>query len=337
MSIPSWPAGFRVPLLDSYRYEQPELNLRTPFAQGARVRPLFTDAPDVFSISVFLTAVQWRRFQGWHRYELANGASWFTLPLMAAGVRQVREVRMLGPLQYELLGRDMVRVTMPVETRTGTTMSAAEYADLIDGIGFDDYTQTLLTPSDTAVLLGIAGDPAPGVPVPWLGLYLPAGGVIALEGADGGVAVLDLPPGTWFTGMVPRRLLATGTDAGVVVYGLSHASVTELPAISGDRVVPIVASDTTDLLMPAVGGLYSVSGGAFSYASTTGDSTATLAPRSWWRDAVVTRVNATGTDFSFEALAFVRAYATPLSPLTFGDDGSTLSFVDDGSTLEFGP
>lgn len=333
----SWPPGFPSPLRDDYRYEQPDLNLRTPFAQGARVRPLFTDGPDTFSVSVLLNAAQWRRYQGWLRYEAANGAAWFNLRMLAAGVLQERTVRLVAPPQYQPVGVNSVRVTMPVETRTGTTLSAAEYADLIDGIGFDDYTQTLLTPSDTAVLLGIAGDPAPGVPVPYLGLYLPAGGVIALEGADGGVAVLDLPPGAWFTGMVPRRLLATGTDPGVVVYGLSHASVTELPAISGDRVLPIVASDTTDLLMPAVGGLYSVSGGAFSYASTTGDATATLPPRSWWRAAVVTRVNATGTDFTFEALAFVRAYATPLSPLTFGDDGSTLSFVDDGSTLEFGP
>ena len=333
----SWPPGFPPPLRDDYRYEQPDLNLRTPFAQGARVRPLFTDGPDTFSVSVLLNAAQWRRYQGWLRYEAANGSAWFMLPLRAAGVLQQREVRLLAPPQYQPVGIDSVRVTMPVETRTGTTMSAAEYADLIDGIGFDDYTQTLLTPSDTAVLLGIAGDPAPGVPVPYLGLYLPEGGVIALEGADGIVAVLDLPPGTWFTGLVPRRLLATGTDPGVIVYGLSHASVTELPSISGDRVLPVIASDTTDLLMPAVGGLYSITGGRFAYTSTTGDDAVTLAPRSWWRGAVVTRVKTTGTDADFEAVAFVRGLSTPLSSLIFGDGGSTLSFTDDGSTLEFGP
>ncbi len=332
----SWPPGFPSPLRDDYRYEQPDLNLRTPFAQGARVRPLFTDGPDTFSVSVLLNATQWRRYQGWLRYEAANGAAWFNLRMLAAGVLQERTVRLVAPPQYQPVGVNSVRVTMPVETRTGTTMSAAEYADLIDGIGFDDYTQTLLTPSDTAVLLGIDGDDAPGVPVPYLGLYLPEGGVIALEGADGIVAVLDLPPGTWFTGMVPRRLLATGTDPGVIVYGLSHASVTELPAISGDRVLPVIASDTTDLLMPAVGGLYSVTGGRFSYASTTGDDAVTLAPRSWWRGAVVSRVNATGTDADFEAVAFVRPLSIPLSALLFSDDGEPFLFADYGSPLEFG-
>lgn len=333
----AWPSVLPLPERDGYSYNLPELCLRTPFAQGSRSRQLYTDASDEIAATVDMTGPEVARFKAWLRYEAANGAAFFSMPLIFEDDVEVVEVQMTGPPSFALIGPSDYRVSLSLRTRTGTTMSAAEYADLIDGIGFDDYTQTLLTPSDTAVLLGIDGDDAPGVPVPYLGLYLPEGGVIALEGADGIVAVLDLPPGTWFTGMVPRRLLATGTDPGVVVYGLSHASVTELPATSGDRVVPIVASDTTDLLMPAVGGLYSVSGGAFSYASTTGDATATLAPRSWWRDAVVTRVNATGTDFSFEALAFVRAYATPLSPLTFGDDGSTLSFVDDGSTLEFGP
>ncbi len=338
MTLPIWPPALSIPTRESYGYTQPELSLRTPFPQGARLRPLYTDGSDQFDgISVILDGAQCRRLRGFIRYELAYGTKWFRMPLRVDDAMVDLEVRLTAPLTYTLISFGEWRVTLSVETRVGTTMTAEEYADLIDGIGFDDYVQTLLTPSDTAVLLPIEGDAAPAVPVPYLGLYIPDGGVIALEGADGLAVVLDLPPQTWFTGLVPRRLLATGTDAGVVVYGLSHVSVTALPAISGDRVLPIVPSDTTALLMPAVGGLYSVNGGRFSYAADTGDATATIAPRTWWRSTVVTRINESNLDPGFEAVAFVRPLSVPLSPLVFGDGGTPLLFDDYGTPLEFGP
>ncbi len=230
-------------------------------------------------------------------------------------------IRHVGPLQY--------RVEARFEQRFDR--DPASYFLL----GFDDYTQTLLTPSDSAVLLPIEGDPAPTVPIPYLGLYLPDGGRIALEGADGLVAPLELPPGTWFTGMVPRRLRVTDTDSGIVVYGVSHPSVTALPEDAGDRVKRVLPSDTVNLTMPAVGGLYTATGGRFSYSTGTGVGAATVAPRMWWRDAVVTRVNAAGSDAAIEVLAFVRPLSIPLSPLEFSAGGGALLFDDYGTPLEF--
>lgn len=338
MTLPIWPPALSIPTRESYGYTQPELSLRTPFPQGARLRPLYTDGSDQFDgISVILDGTQCRRLRGFIRYELAYGTKWFRMPLRVDDAMVDLEVRLTAPLTYTLISFGEWRVTLSVETRVGTTMTAEEYADLIDGVTFDNYVQTLLTPSDTAVLLPIEGDAAPTVPIPYLGLYLPEGGVIALEGADGLVTPpLDFPPGTWFTGMVPRRLLATGTDAGVIVYGLSHASVTALPANSGDRVLPVLPSDSADLLMPAVGGLYTDSGGRFAYAADTGDAAVTLAPRTWWRSATPTRVNSTGTDAAFAAVAFVRPLSIPLSPLLIDEDGEPLLFADYGSPLEFG-
>lgn len=232
--------------------------------------------------------------------------------------------RQVGPGQYQL--------EMRFEQRFDR-----DPATFLD-IDFSDYLQTLLTPSDTAVLLPVSGDAEPAVPIPYLGLYLPAGGRIALEGADGGVAPLDLPPGTVFTGMVPRRLLARGTDSGAVVYGLSHPTITALPDYTGDRVLHVVLSDSVDLAGPAVGGIYSAGGGSLTYATAGGTATATLPPMTWLANpaAVITRINATGTDAGFSALAFVRARSIPLSPLTFGEDGEDLQFTNDGSNLVFG-
>lgn len=142
MSIPAWPANFPPPLREGYGYTQADLVLRTDFAFGDRVRDLYTDGPDEFEVSVILSAAQWAYLQGWHRYVIANGAAWFSLPLLAAGALETREVRLLGPLVHELTGIKRVRVRMPVKTRIGTTMDAetfeafAAFPDA-DSAGFD--------------------------------------------------------------------------------------------------------------------------------------------------------------------------------------------------------
>lgn len=307
MSISSWPTGFPTPLREGYGYSQPELNQRTSFALGGRVRPLFSDGPDRFDVSVMLSAAQWRRFQGWHRYELANGSGWFTLPLFASGIRQIREARFTEAPRYELVAVSHARVTLPLETRTGTTISREEYEDLIGVIGFEDFVQTLITPSDTAIINPAAGDAAPSDPIPWGGLWLPYGGRIALEGDDGRAESFEFPPNTRFTGVIPRRFLIIGSDFEPVVYGLSHPTVTALPANSGNRIITVVPSDTVGLPLPAVGGLYTQSGGGFSYASTTGAGSAVLPPKRWLATPEFTRVNVAGTDAGFAAVAFVRA------------------------------
>lgn len=307
MSISSWPTGFPTPLREGYGYSQPELNQRTSFALGGRVRPLFSDGPDRFDVSVMLSAAQWRRFQGWHRYELANGSGWFTLPLFASGIRQIREARFTEAPRYELVAVSHARVTLPLETRTGTTISREEYEDLIGVIGFEDFVQTLITPSDTAIINPAAGDAAPGDPIPWGGLWLPYGGRIALEGDDGVSTPIELPPNTRFTGLIPRRLLVIGTDADAVVYGLSHPTVTALPANSGNRIITVVPSDSVDLVSPAVGGIYTQSGGGFSYQSAAGAGSALLPPRRWLASPAITRVNDAATDAEFTAVAFVQS------------------------------
>ena len=123
MSVEAWPADFPTPLLSGYRAQLPELNARTDFALGGRVRPLFEDGPDTFTLGVVLSAAQWAYFQGWYRFALSNGANWFTLPLLAAGVRADREVRITDPPSIELLSLGHVRISLNVETREGTTMT----------------------------------------------------------------------------------------------------------------------------------------------------------------------------------------------------------------------
>lgn len=128
MPLPTWPTGFPIPQREGYSYSLPELNGRTDFQLGARTRPLYADGGDTFTASVELDLTQWAYLQGWFRYEINNGASWFTLTLQAAGTLATREVRFTtGALQFEPFSPTDVRVSLPLETRTGTTMTRAEW------------------------------------------------------------------------------------------------------------------------------------------------------------------------------------------------------------------
>ena len=130
MSASTWPTGFPAPERTGYRWSQPELNQRTDFALGGRVRPMFADGADQLSAAVVLTHEQWAYLQGWHRYALANGANWFDVPLLAAGLQQTVEARFTGPMSFDLYAIGYVRVTLPLETRAGTTMSPTDWAAL---------------------------------------------------------------------------------------------------------------------------------------------------------------------------------------------------------------
>ncbi len=127
MTVEAWPAILPCLARDGYGYELPELNSSTDFLLGARRRPLFADGPDRFSASATFSADQCAYFQGWLRYAISNGASWFSITLTAAGVSESHEVRLTAPPTFTLVAIHHYRVTLPLETRTGTTMTRAEW------------------------------------------------------------------------------------------------------------------------------------------------------------------------------------------------------------------
>lgn len=127
MAVGTWPADLPAPSRPGYSIGLPELNQRTSFALGSRVRPLFADGNDTVTATVILTDAQWHYLQGWIRYALHNGADWFSMPLLVSGSFQTIEARLTGPVRFDLYGIGYVTVSLPLETRTGTTMSQAEW------------------------------------------------------------------------------------------------------------------------------------------------------------------------------------------------------------------
>ncbi|MBA4285468.1 MAG: hypothetical protein C0434_08055 [Xanthomonadaceae bacterium] len=187
-----------------------------------------------------------------------------------------------------------------------------------------DLIQTAITPSDDLLL----------DPIPYAGIFAPNGGRVALEGSDGGVVVLDLAPGSTFTGMYPRRVLETGTDAGIVLFGLNRPGQIGPSANAGDRVLLVVPSDVDPLPIPALGGFYLPNGGAITFTTEGGVEQVVLPPRTAYRSGAVLRISATGTDAE-PIYAFVREINVGPQRLVFSDTGDRLVFSDFGKPLTF--
>jgi hypothetical protein len=127
----SWPATFPTPLLGTYAYTLGDTTQRTQFANGARVRELYTDASDVFDqAQVLLTKAETFVLQALFRRRWGSGRRWITMPVEAAGVRQDREVRITVMLQPQLVQTEPSRrrylVAFAFETRQGTSPSEAD-------------------------------------------------------------------------------------------------------------------------------------------------------------------------------------------------------------------
>jgi len=127
VAIQNWPSELPYPLQDGYVCQLPELNARSSFTLGARVRPLYQTGSENISATVALKAAQWSYMQAWHHYALKNGTEWFNVSLLVAGVVKTIEARFTAPLAFELAGSTNVQVRMSLETRTGTAMSQAEW------------------------------------------------------------------------------------------------------------------------------------------------------------------------------------------------------------------
>lgn len=192
-----------------------------------------------------------------------------------------------------------------------------------------DLLQAAITPSDFDLLS----------PIPYAGLLAPNGGRVAVEGFDGSVVTLDLPPGppgALFTGMTPRRVLETGTDVGIQLFGLSRPGIAEFSPDAGDRVLRVVPSDTDPLPLPAVGGFYLPNGGRVSFTTADTAEIVVLPPRTAFRPGTVLGISAAGTDAD-PIYAFVRGAFVGEVTFTFSAGGAELTFSDDGPLLRLIP
>lgn len=79
-----FPGSLPLPLQSGYRRKHSPNMLRTAMADGyARQRLINPGAPDELSVSFVFTASQYRYFLDWYKSEIASGADWFVMPVLA--------------------------------------------------------------------------------------------------------------------------------------------------------------------------------------------------------------------------------------------------------------
>lgn len=200
------------------------------------------------------------------------------------------------PSPLPRVGLTVNLVLTPID---GAPIASLEAAKLVIGrsANFDDFDKILIVPSDDADL----------VPIPYGGLFFPEGGTVAVEGAGGVVTQMLFRPNTWFYGLVPTRVRATGSDSTLVVYGLYSDTVDGPLGVSGTRQIEVVASDTDPIPAIPYGGIYFKVGGTVTYVDFSGGvHVMDVDSESWFTDVPVYRINATGTSPEVVALAFTQ-------------------------------
>lgn len=89
-----YPAGLPLPLQTGYAVRHRPNMVRTQMADGyARQRLVNQGAPDQVSVTLLLTASQYREALRWYKADIQSGASWFVMPLLSTDEDQEIQYR----------------------------------------------------------------------------------------------------------------------------------------------------------------------------------------------------------------------------------------------------
>lgn len=89
-----YPAGLPLPLQAGYAVRHRPNMVRTQMADGyARQRLVNQGAPDQVSVTLLLTASQYREALRWYKRDIQSGASWFVMPLLSTDEDQEIQYR----------------------------------------------------------------------------------------------------------------------------------------------------------------------------------------------------------------------------------------------------
>ena len=78
----TWPTSFPLPQTPGYALEPQQAFLRTQMDAGpARQRRRFSTTPTRVPVSFKMSLVQFETFEAWYKFEINDGAGWFTITL----------------------------------------------------------------------------------------------------------------------------------------------------------------------------------------------------------------------------------------------------------------
>lgn len=120
------------PQREGHSYARRPTAVVTRFGVVTRSRRIYADSSADLGVSFVFSASESAYFEGFFTYVLADGTRWFWLPILVAGVMQLREVNFDGQMpSVQLAGIDDSRVIATVSTRRGTQMTPEEWDNVL--------------------------------------------------------------------------------------------------------------------------------------------------------------------------------------------------------------
>ena len=151
-----YPAGLPLPLQTGYAVRHRPNMVRTQMADGyARQRLVNQGAPDQVSVTLLLTASQYREALRWYKTDIQSGASWFVMPLLSTDEDQEIQYRYVriqsGGLDAKLISTS---ATLGSLYQVSMTLDASNTV-VDDGSWEDHYPPTGAGDDETGDLVAI--------------------------------------------------------------------------------------------------------------------------------------------------------------------------------------
>ena len=127
MPAPVWPTQLPALLRAGYEINPEDPLIRTQMDAGpSRVRRRFTAIPSKVPGKWRMNQTQFAIFEAWHKYDLLDGAAWFTVNLANGQGIQAMEAHFTSPPKKTLLGGMNWEVSAGLEVRVMPVMTEAE-------------------------------------------------------------------------------------------------------------------------------------------------------------------------------------------------------------------
>lgn len=129
--MPSWPTALAetTPYVNGLEIQPDDPVRRTEMETGpARTRRTYTAAPSIYPVQWEFTADEFAIFEAWHKYQLFDGAAWFTINLANGKGIAAYEARMKGMWKAKAKSGLVWIVNVELEVRSRPLLTPAELA-----------------------------------------------------------------------------------------------------------------------------------------------------------------------------------------------------------------
>lgn len=146
-----YPAGLPLPLQTGYAVRHRPNMVRTQMADGyARQRLVNQGAPDQVSVTLLLTASQYREALRWYKADIQSGASWFVMPLLSTDEDQEIQYRYVR-IQSGGLDAKLISTSATLGSLYQVSMTLDASNTVVDDGSWEEHYQPTTVTDDEVV------------------------------------------------------------------------------------------------------------------------------------------------------------------------------------------